>query len=700
MYTQCPECQIAFRVTARVLQQAAGNVRCGSCGHAFNALQYLSEEMPQPASGDGQSGHDELAETSRRLLETLDELAGPEDVRIEDTGVEWRVLDEAVADAAAREPLDERRYDDNSPLPEDYDEDEDFRSPPAPQRREADKATATPEFESRQGDLALSEPEDWTDILEEVSDADIESFEVAEELAAIHTQLSSRDDTAATGDRPDDIDTQFNMQAEALGLDVTGTEEALTDEVPQLDESDFESGGVTSADDPSPVEELTAAAEESREPVGDEEADDNIELLAVGEEGEDDEIELLVIDDAEDTGVFELTDDDAQTEEYDDEHEAAAHRAGDGPGDRHEAGDDVLDGESSGEFDAQIEVADHSLAGGDDDEGLVAKQDSDDDETELSLDEDDNEEFDEVELAEDDEADRDAAFDADTETEPEADKTYDIPEPTEEEMTVNTEIDAELMAAADKDRDFTATLIGLENPEDLFNENSDEVETIIMEGEFIRNEVEKERLAAENAARSQLDDPVNLADTYAMSREKFRGGRRTYDPPAAGMIGAAAALLLLLAVQYIHNSRGDLATYGFFNQTIAPVYRVLGSPVTPNWDIKGWQFEATNGSVDDEETRLTIMSRLVNRSAQPLPYPLVHVSLTNRFEDIMGSRILEPGEYLAGDADPSQPVAPGENFTAVITIEEPSPDATGFKLNVCYRVAAGTVKCAIEDFKN
>ncbi|MGI9271510.1 MAG: MJ0042-type zinc finger domain-containing protein, partial [Woeseiaceae bacterium] len=38
MYTQCPECDVAFRVTAEVLKQAAGKVRCGGCGVAFNAL--------------------------------------------------------------------------------------------------------------------------------------------------------------------------------------------------------------------------------------------------------------------------------------------------------------------------------------------------------------------------------------------------------------------------------------------------------------------------------------------------------------------------------------------------------------------------------------------------------------------------------------------------------------------------------------
>ena len=66
----------------------------------------------------------------------------------------------------------------------------------------------------------------------------------------------------------------------------------------------------------------------------------------------------------------------------------------------------------------------------------------------------------------------------------------------------------------------------------------------------------------------------------------------------------------------------------------------------------------------------------------------------------MGSRVLEPAEYLPDQLDPSRPVQPGDNFTAVIAIQDPSVEATGFKLNVCYRVTPGTVRCAIEDFKD
>jgi predicted Zn finger-like uncharacterized protein len=114
MYTQCPECGVAFRVTAEVLKMAAGKVRCGGCGVAFNALNHLSEQKPLAPSPPSPAPDPDLpelspeepgeleadtppqtisAEQSAALLKTLDQLSG-EDIRIEDTGVEWRVLGE------------------------------------------------------------------------------------------------------------------------------------------------------------------------------------------------------------------------------------------------------------------------------------------------------------------------------------------------------------------------------------------------------------------------------------------------------------------------------------------------------------------------------------------------------------------------------------------------------------------------------
>jgi len=49
MYTQCPDCQTRFRVTAVTLRAAHGTVRCGRCGGAFDALERLSDSIEAPA---------------------------------------------------------------------------------------------------------------------------------------------------------------------------------------------------------------------------------------------------------------------------------------------------------------------------------------------------------------------------------------------------------------------------------------------------------------------------------------------------------------------------------------------------------------------------------------------------------------------------------------------------------------------------
>lgn len=46
MYTQCPQCQTVFEISADHLKAANGEVRCGQCLNVFNALNHLSEQIP------------------------------------------------------------------------------------------------------------------------------------------------------------------------------------------------------------------------------------------------------------------------------------------------------------------------------------------------------------------------------------------------------------------------------------------------------------------------------------------------------------------------------------------------------------------------------------------------------------------------------------------------------------------------------
>ncbi len=582
MFTECPECSTAFRVTAKVLQQAGGRVRCGGCGHAFSAIEHLTEAVPGPheqdstppsEAADDLTSDDKFAETSRLLLKTLDELAGPQDVRIEDTGFEWQVLDDDEDEegiAARAEAMEE------------------IAAEAAPTKDVAADAGPT-ESDEEQAEPALSEQEDWTGLLDEVPEddtgADAISLEVEEELAAIHNELSTKQDPA-----PVDLDSQFDMQAEAMGLEITGTHD-----IEDVDEDDLTDAVALTEDD----EGFAADAE-----------------IDQGEK-------------------------------------------------------DVAAGRSRPSMGSATYV--HPVQNAAPTEPAPAEE-----ATELSL----------------EGADGAAAVKR------EYSAADELPEPSEEEMTINQQIDQELLAAADEDIDLKATLVGLEVPGSLFDEDSPDVETIIMEGESVHGSLdEEETRRPRHEALSRFDNAGNLVDSYIANRA-MRGGRRRTDPASYGVIAGTILLTLLLVGQGVNAHRESLSTSRLFNRTIGSVYRMLGNPVMPEWDIRGWQFEATNGSIAEDEDALTILSRIGNKSQQPLPYPLVHVSLTDRQEEIIGSRVLEPNEYLAGDLDPSKPVLPGENFTAVITIDEPSVEATGFKMNVCYRVSPGRVRCATDDFKN
>ena len=584
MYTQCPECDVAFRVTAEVLKQAAGKVRCGGCGIAFNALEHLSEEKPKETfRSDPEPNLPELipeepgrleagtppkkisAEQSAALQKTLDQLAG-EDIRIEDTGAEWRVIGEDD---------DEMRFDDNTP----FSEDGEPEAIPAPKSKD-DNADPPADAEEEQVDLDIGDPDEWEDLLTDIDKPEKFDSEMLhtrippEELSRVgildtEEEAEEEPDVSDDLDSPPDMDTQFAIQAEAMGIDLSGVNEA--------------------ADKTTIDEDLISAAFETEAAKA--------EMLKEAEEPEaPEEPEKL-----------------------------------------------------------------EELQGGD---GLEELKD----------------------------------FDLD----------FNLPEQTAEEKSLNLMIDEDLYAIAVEDEDGMRSTVSLEseqiakastNPEKETKENKKKktanplMETIVMESESEQDD-------GDNLAKpTGLGDPGFGKQTRKDLDRSLRGRRRSTGPKSYGTIAMAVLLVVILAVQVMHNSREALATAPVFAKTIAPVYRMVGSPVTPAWDIKGWRFEATKGSTDEADRVLTIFSRVGNKSQQALPYPLVHVSLTDRFEETIGSRVLEPTEYLVNNADPRVTIQPGDTFNAVIAIESPSAEATGFKLDVCYRLNNLQLRCAIEDFR-
>lgn len=898
MFTQCPDCGTAFRVTADVLKQAAGKVRCGGCGHAFNALMYLSETrpeskpkddvdealpelIPEPPAGDEPEPPRKIsAAQSAALLKTLDQLAG-EDIQLEDTGVEWRLMsaddeeadndspdddteddellsaggyeveesesvdndvlnmevDEDVGDAftdtsvndpsvnevfaGSETPVDSALFEDagaahidevlnDAPTPvdqfltqtpnhveaeevfadavekPDLDEEEVFAGNAGAADLEASEIFATPEpvradelrFDDNTGlpdnfdfdnitaadapadavenEQAFTEDAVADDDLSAQADAELERFEASFEtgdedewgelLEEVLPEVALASDAPVSDDAADD-------------LNATGAAEWLADDTPAA--PDGEAGEALAQDavaeeatDDGGLDDDAHEGEEIPEPVAaiaDAIPDERPmtlaeELAALPDDYDDADDEPDAIDAgaaaapaepaaAEDvpgidlSGIYALTPDTPL--ELAVEAEPAA---GEAPGEPEEAAPNEAEGAAV----AADETANH---------------DPEDAEPELALDN-----TDEPSIVLDKSLDgipgstSELEFElvkaqqmAESDAEPGIEHV--VPPPTEEEQTVNMLIDEDLMRLAIPDDDGMASTIVFEGKsarrkvedsgehpapetEDEPEEPSVEpaadttgFESIIMEGDYVHTKLEQERLAAEAEARGDnAEDLSAMIAANAAAAQENSGGRsrrRHY-----GIVAGIVVLVLLLAGQFVHQSRASLATIPAVGNTIGPLYRAVGAPISPEWDVKGWRFDKSSASTNpnglaaklagtpepasdtgaaaDVATGgsvLTIYSLLSNKSDTALPYPLISVSLLDRFEEPVGSKVYGPNEYLKGNVDASRLIAAGENFEAVIAIASPSANLDNFKLNACYRQSNGQLRCAFEDFK-
>jgi len=89
---------------------------------------------------------------------------------------------------------------------------------------------------------------------------------------------------------------------------------------------------------------------------------------------------------------------------------------------------------------------------------------------------------------------------------------------------------------------------------------------------------------------------------------------------------------------------------------------------------------------------LRVRASIMNAAAQLQPYPLLRVTLADRFGTHLGAREFEPAEYL-GKA-PARMLAPGERVDATLNIVDPGKDAEGFEIDICIRTAEKIVVCA------
>jgi len=158
-------------------------------------------------------------------------------------------------------------------------------------------------------------------------------------------------------------------------------------------------------------------------------------------------------------------------------------------------------------------------------------------------------------------------------------------------------------------------------------------------------------------------------------------------------LGGALVASLLLVAQIVHHNRQWLASHGPFGAGLRALYGALGAPVAAPANLAAYQLRQWGVTGDPAaDGTLRVRASILNTAAQLEPYPLLRVTLANRFGSPVGTRDFEPGEYLGKPT--AKLLAPGERADATMDILDPGKSAEGFEIDVCLRAADKRVACA------
>ncbi len=180
-------------------------------------------------------------------------------------------------------------------------------------------------------------------------------------------------------------------------------------------------------------------------------------------------------------------------------------------------------------------------------------------------------------------------------------------------------------------------------------------------------------------------------DSGLVVEEQPARPRRSRVLPAAG----AVALTLLLLVQVLHHNRDALGAVDGIGAPIAALYARLGMPLEPHWDLGAYDVKQWGAATDNAPGSLRLRASVVNRARRAQPYPLLRVTLEDRFGAKVARREFTPAEYLPGRTAPAQLLAPGARADADLSLADPGSQAVGFELDVCL-ARAGALNCGTE----
>ncbi len=149
------------------------------------------------------------------------------------------------------------------------------------------------------------------------------------------------------------------------------------------------------------------------------------------------------------------------------------------------------------------------------------------------------------------------------------------------------------------------------------------------------------------------------------------------------LLWSAATLLLaaVLAAQILTDRRDWIDAHTPYGNVLRALYARLGVTPPESTSLAAYQLRQWGVSADPQANgTLRVRASILNIAAQLQPYPLLRVTLLNRFGARVGTRDFEPSEYLGRPT--ARLLAPGERADATLAILDPGKDAEGFEIDV------------------
>jgi predicted Zn finger-like uncharacterized protein len=168
--------------------------------------------------------------------------------------------------------------------------------------------------------------------------------------------------------------------------------------------------------------------------------------------------------------------------------------------------------------------------------------------------------------------------------------------------------------------------------------------------------------------------------------------------PVALWSAAAIASALLLVGQVVHRNRETLTAHGPLAPALRLLYSSIGAPLhsVPNlavYQLRQWGVTGDPGAGQPAaDATLRVRASILNTSALLQPFPLLRLTLANRYGTRIGARDFEPSEYMGKPI--ARSLSPGETVDAILNILDPGKDAEGFEIDVCLHGGDKKIFCA------